>query len=82
VYLGLGISGNRSDRYLGAPCRFDDRRGGIVVLREDGGEARRGTHACGTRNPVGFAGQPKTGVMYAGNNGPDHLGLFRLQRAP
>jgi glucose/arabinose dehydrogenase len=26
------------------------------------------------RNPVGFAWHPKTRVMYASNNGPDHLG--------
>lgn len=74
VYLSLGISGNCSDQYLGAPYRFDDRRGGIVVLRENGGAARWETYASGLRNPVGFAWHPKTGAMYASNNGPDHLG--------
>src|SRR3970282_1541870 len=29
---------------------------------------------AGLPNPVGFAWHPQTGVMYASNNGPDHLG--------
>jgi glucose/arabinose dehydrogenase len=34
VYLSLGISGNCSDQYLGDPYPFEDRRGGVLVLRE------------------------------------------------
>ena len=30
--------------------------------------------ASGLRNPVGFDWHPKTKVLYASNNGPDHLG--------
>ena len=32
------------------------------------------TFGSGLRNPVGYAWHPQTGVMYASNNGPDHLG--------
>ena len=74
VYLSLGIQGNCSDQYLGDGYPFDERRGGILVLREDGGQARWETYASGLRNPVGFAWHPKTHVLYASNNGPDHLG--------
>jgi len=76
VYVSLGISGNCSDQYLGAPYPFDDRRGGILVLREDSqGRARWETFGSGLRNPIGFAWQPQTGELYASNNGPDHLGF-------
>jgi len=74
VYVSLGISGNCSDEYLGAPYPFDDRRGGIMVLREEGTKARWETYASGLRNPIGFAWQPTTGILYASNNGPDHWG--------
>ena len=74
VYASLGISSNCSDQYLGEPYPFDDRRGGIMVLREGEGKARWETYASGLRNPIGFAWQPGTGVLYADNNGPDHLG--------
>ncbi|MBI5612522.1 MAG: PQQ-dependent sugar dehydrogenase [Gammaproteobacteria bacterium] len=74
VYVSLGIQGNCSDQYLGAPYAFDDRRGGIVVLRDDDGKPRWETFGAGLRNPVGFAWHPRTGVLYASNNGPDHLG--------
>lgn len=81
VYVSLGISGNCSDQYLGESYPFDDRRGGILVLRErDGKSEARGaeprweTYASGLRNAVGFAWRPGTGVLYASNNGPDHLG--------
>lgn len=74
VYMGLGIQGNCSDQYLHDSYPFDDRRGGILVLRETAGEARWETYASGLRNPVGFAWQPKTGAMFVSNNGPDHLG--------
>ena len=74
VYVGLGIQGNCSDQYLGDSYPFDERRGGIFVLREEGGKARWEAYGSGLRNPVGFAWHPKTGVMYASNNGPDHWG--------
>lgn len=75
VYLSLGISGNCSDQYLGEGYPFEDRRGGVLVLREEGGEPRWEPFASGLRNPVGFDWHPETGVMYATNNGPDHLGF-------
>jgi glucose/arabinose dehydrogenase len=91
VYASLGIQGNCSDQYIGEPYRFDDRRGGILVLKDDsrdgGGRATQGAVAeegakaswepfgSGLRNPVGFAWHPKTKELYASNNGPDHLGF-------
>ena len=74
VYLALGISGNCSDEYLDPNYRFDDRRGGVLVLDESGRQTRWQTFASGLRNPVGFDWHPQTRVMYASNNGPDHLG--------
>lgn len=74
VYVSLGIQGNCSDQYLGPDYAFQDRRGGVLVLRENGGTARWETFAAGLRNPVGFDWQPHSGVLYASNNGPDHLG--------
>ncbi len=74
VYVSLGIQSNCSDQYLDDSYAFDDRRGGILVLREEGGQVRWETFGSGLRNPVGFAWHPQTGVMYASNNGPDHLG--------
>jgi len=75
VYVSLGIQFNCSDQYLGAGYSFDDRRGGVMVLREGGGKPRWQPFASGLRNPVGFDWQPQTGVMYADNNGPDHWGF-------
>ncbi len=74
VYVSLGISSNCSDEYLGAsePAR---RRGGVLVLDESASTPRLVPFASGLRNPVGFDWQPATGVMYASNNGPDHLGF-------
>lgn len=77
VYLSLGITGNCSDEYLGKPYAFEDRRGGVLVLREQGGRAEWETYASGLRNAVGFAWHPETKVMHASNNGPDHLGFER-----
>jgi glucose/arabinose dehydrogenase len=74
VYLALGISSNCSDQYLDQRYRFDDRRGGVLVLDESGREPRWQSFAAGLRNPVGFDWQPQTDVLYASNNGPDHLG--------
>ena len=75
AYVSLGISRNCSDQYLGADYPFEERRGGVLVLREDGGRPHFEPFASGLRNPVGFDWQPGTGVMYASNNGPDHLGF-------
>jgi len=43
-------------------------------LREDNGKASWETFASGLRNPVGFDWQPRTGILYSSNNGPDHMG--------
>ena len=75
VYLSLGIAGNCSDQYLGKPYPFTDRRGGVMVLDESSKQPQWQTFASGLRNPVGFDWHPDTGVMYASNNGPDHLGF-------
>ncbi len=75
VYVSLGISRNCSDQYLGADYPFEQRRGGVLVLREDGANPHFEPYASGLRNPVGFDWQPGTGVMYASNNGPDHHGF-------
>lgn len=75
VYVSLGISRNCSDQYLGMDYPFEERRGGVLVLREDGANPRFEPYASGLRNPVGFDWQPGTGLLYASNNGPDHLGF-------
>jgi glucose/arabinose dehydrogenase len=75
LYVSLGISGNCSDQYLGADYPFSDRRGGILVLDENADPPRLEPFASGFRNPVGFDWHPQTGVLYASNNGPDHLGF-------
>ena len=78
LYMSLGISGNCSDQYLDDSYPFQDRRGGVAVLVESGGDARPTRHwkpyASGLRNPIGFDWHPETGVLYACNHGPDHLG--------
>ena len=75
VYLSLGISDNCPDEYLDQSYRFNDRRGGVLVLDESGRKPRWQTFASGLRNPVGFDWHPQTRVLYASNNGPDHLGF-------
>lgn len=75
IYLSLGISGNCSDELLSETYPFRDRRGGVLVLREGHGQARWETFAAGLRNPIGFDWHPKTGALYASNNGPDHWGF-------
>ncbi len=74
VYVSLGIQGNCSDQFVGGNYLFDERRGGVLVLRESDDEDHWAPFASGLRNPVGFAWQPRTGVMFASNNGPDHMG--------
>lgn len=73
LYVSLGITGNCSNQYLGKEYQFDDRRGGILVLNEAVGQWE--VYASGLRNPVGFAWQPQTNMLYASNNGPDHHGF-------
>ncbi len=75
IYLGLGISGNCSNQYLGNKYSFKDRRGGVLVLNEKNKKPEWLTFASGLRNPVGFDWHPGTRVMYASNNGPDHRGF-------
>lgn len=75
VYLSLGITGNCSDQYLDDSYPFDDRRGGVLVLDESGPRPAWKAFASGLRNPVGFDWHPDSGVLYASNNGPDHLGF-------
>jgi len=75
VYVSIGIQGNCSDQYIGEGYEFDDWRGGIMVLREQGEKTQWEAFGTGLRNPVGFAWHPQTGVMYASNNGPDHWGF-------
>jgi len=74
IYVSLGISGNCSHEYLQDSYPFERRRGGVWVLDEPAGN-RLTTYASGLRNPVGFDWHPQTKVMYASNNGPDHLGF-------
>lgn len=74
VYLSLGISGNCSDQYLDPSYPFADQRGGILVLEETGKQANWRVSASGLRNPIGFDWQPRTRVLYANHNGPDHWG--------
>jgi len=75
IYVSLGISGNCSDEYLDKSYPVNDRRGGVLVLNEN--NLVWETYASGLRNPVGFGWHPKTDVMYASNNGPDHHGYDR-----
>jgi len=75
VYVSLGITGNCSDEYVGDSYPFWQRRGGVMLLDEDGAQPQWKAFATGLRNPVGFDWHPDTGVMYASNNGPDHLGF-------
>ncbi len=75
VYVALGNSGNCDDEYLGAGYPFERQRGGVLVLDESGAKARFKPFATGLRNPVGMDWHPLTGVLYASNNGPDHLGF-------
>ncbi|MGW8247463.1 MAG: PQQ-dependent sugar dehydrogenase [Acidiferrobacterales bacterium] len=75
IYVSLGISGNCSNQYLDKSYPFDRRRGGMFVLQESKGGDQLVPFASGLRNPVGFDWDPLTHIMYASNNGPDHLGF-------
>ena len=50
LYVSLGIQANCSDQFLDDRYAFDDRRGGILVLRESDGKAHWETFASGLRN--------------------------------
>lgn len=89
LYVSLGITGNCSNEYLDGSYPWNAQRGGFFVLEahdEDSiaNTSNKNTHsikpyASGLRNPVGFDWHPATDVMYASNNGPDHLG-YELPR--
>jgi len=75
LYVSIGINQNCNDNYLDNSYPNKFRRGGINLIDESGATAVLVPFANGLRNPVGFDWHPETGVMYASNNGPDHLGL-------
>ena len=75
IYLGLGLTGNCSNQYLDKSYAFKNRRGGVLVLDETKKKPGWLTFASGLRNPVGFDWHPRSRVMYASNNGPDHRGF-------
>ncbi len=74
LYIGIGISGNCSDEYLGESYPFERRRGGVYVLDESNSSPKLTPYSSGLRNPIGLAFYPETGVLYATNAGPDNLG--------
>ncbi len=75
IYLALGNSGNCADEYLGPGYAFERQRGGVLVLDEGAKTPRWRPYASGLRNPVGMDWHPRSGVLYASNNGPDHWGF-------
>ena len=75
VYVSLGISRNCSDQLISRDYPFKDRRGGVLQLDESQNPPVLVPFASGLRNPVGFDWHPTSKVMYASNNGPDHLGF-------
>ena len=75
VYVSLGISRNCSDQLISRDYPFKDRRGGVLQLDESQNPPVLVPFASGLRNPVGFDWHPTSKVMYATNNGPDHLGF-------
>ena len=74
VFVSLGITGNCSDEFVSDTYKFDDRRGGFMLLDESISPAKLVPYASGLRNPIGFDWHPSTDILYASNNGPDHLG--------
>ncbi len=74
LYVSMGFPKNCSDFYLHESYPARKRRGGVFMIDESGPEAKLVPFASGLRNPVGFDWHPDTGVMYASNNGPDHMG--------
>lgn len=80
LHVSVGISGNCSNEYLDESYAPERRRGGVFLLElehSDDEPALTATlepFAAGLRNPIGLDWHPDTGVLYASNNGPDHLG--------
>ena len=74
LYVSLGIQGNCTPQLLDERLPFEHRRGGVMVLDETRDPPQWKPFAAGLRNPVGFDWHPETRVLYASNNGPDHLG--------
>lgn len=75
IYVSIGISGNCNNQMISENYPFKDRRGGMFRLDESSDPNRLVPFASGLRNPVGFDWHPTSHVMYASNNGPDHLGF-------
>nr|WP_299240558.1 PQQ-dependent sugar dehydrogenase [uncultured Halomonas sp.] len=73
LYVALGIQGNCSNQYIGEDYRFENQRGGIMVLDESGDSPQWQPYVTGLRNPIGLAFDHQ-GTLYATNNGPDHWG--------
>jgi len=74
LYVSLGITGNCSDEFLDTRRPFKDQRGGVFRIDSLDSEPTLTPYASGLRNPIGMDWHPQTGVLYATNNGPDHLG--------
>jgi glucose/arabinose dehydrogenase len=74
LYLSAGWPGNCNNFYVHESYPQEKRLGGIFSIDESKQPAALVPFAAGLRNPVGFDWHPDTGVMYASNNGPDHLG--------
>ena len=74
IYMSLGIQGNCTPQLIDESFPFKHRRGGVMVLDETTSPPRWKPYASGLRNPVGIDWHPQTDVLYASNNGPDHLG--------
>ncbi|MDE0310497.1 MAG: hypothetical protein OXI60_11815 [Acidiferrobacterales bacterium] len=75
IFVSIGISGNCNNQMISDSYPFKDRRGGLFRLDESSDPDRLVPFASGLRNPVGFDWHPTSHVMYATNNGPDHLGF-------
>ena len=74
LYVSMGWPKNCSNYYVHESYPPDFRMGGILLVDETGPEPKLVPYASGLRNPVDFDWHPDTGMMYATNNGPDHLG--------
>ncbi|MFQ5664183.1 MAG: PQQ-dependent sugar dehydrogenase, partial [Terriglobia bacterium] len=68
LYVSVGSSCNVCEEE-------DERRAAILRFEPDGSPGASGQiHARGLRNAVGFAWEPKTGALWATDNGRDWLG--------
>ena len=88
VYVSLGISKNCSDEYLGADYPFEQRRGGVLVLREDGAHAAFRALRLGAAQPgrLRLAARDRGDVCQQQRAGPPRLraaaGILQPSRAP